>query len=114
MLRTLIVPIILVDFEFRQDYIAKYLCENRYKPLTLCNGKCFLAKKLKSYNQASDSAANQRFFTKLLELGCLNSLAHFSFLTAPRQISLVIKTQYKTNLFSQSFVTALFRPPIAF
>lgn len=30
-----------------KTYIATVLCENRYKPQLHCDGKCFLAKKLK-------------------------------------------------------------------
>jgi hypothetical protein len=34
-------------FYVNQSYIASKLCENRYKPMLHCNGKCILAKKLR-------------------------------------------------------------------
>lgn len=34
-------------YELNKDYIAKVLCENKAKPKMQCNGKCYLAKKIK-------------------------------------------------------------------
>lgn len=38
---------IYAGFGLNQEYIASKLCENRDKPVLKCNGKCFLAKKIK-------------------------------------------------------------------
>lgn len=38
---------VYAGFELNQGYIASTLCENRDKPEMHCNGKCYLAKKLK-------------------------------------------------------------------
>lgn len=37
----------VIGFKLNQDYIAKNLCENRYRPALNCNGNCVLMKKLK-------------------------------------------------------------------
>lgn len=37
---------IWVAFKIQQEYVASNLCENRFKPQTLCKGKCYLSKKL--------------------------------------------------------------------
>ena len=42
----MLVPLIYLDFEVRKDYIAKVLCIKRDKPMTVCGGSCYLAKKL--------------------------------------------------------------------
>lgn len=55
--KTLIVPAVYLDFEFRKDYIIKNLCENRFKPQLKCNGACYLAKKLNKL--AEDKATNE-------------------------------------------------------
>ena len=34
-------------FNINQDYIAAVLCINKAKPASTCQGKCFLAKKMK-------------------------------------------------------------------
>ncbi|MES1215758.1 MAG: hypothetical protein ABUT20_09580 [Bacteroidota bacterium] len=38
---------IVLSFYANQKYIASKLCENKYKPMLHCDGKCVLAKKLK-------------------------------------------------------------------
>ncbi len=35
-------------FNFNQDYIASVLCINKAKPASICQGKCYLAKKMKA------------------------------------------------------------------
>lgn len=40
--------IIVIDFYRNQDYIAKNLCENRFRPQLHCDGHCLLAKKLQA------------------------------------------------------------------
>jgi hypothetical protein len=55
--KTLIVPAVYLDFEFRKDYIIKNLCENRFKPQLKCNGACYLAQKLNKL--AEDKATNE-------------------------------------------------------
>jgi hypothetical protein len=39
--------ILVANFYINRSYIAAKLCENRYRPMMKCNGKCILAKKLK-------------------------------------------------------------------
>lgn len=38
---------VLTDFAINQDYISKTFCVNKDKPMLNCNGKCYLAQKLK-------------------------------------------------------------------
>lgn len=38
---------VYAGFELNRGYIAEKLCENRDKPMMHCNGKCYLAKKIK-------------------------------------------------------------------
>jgi hypothetical protein len=42
-----------INYSLNKEYIAKNLCENRKKPGSHCNGKCYLAKQLK---KAGDNA----------------------------------------------------------
>jgi hypothetical protein len=39
--------IVILNFYIHQSSIAATQCENRYRPMLHCNGKCQLAKKLK-------------------------------------------------------------------
>jgi hypothetical protein len=38
--------LIVANYQLNKDYIAKYLCENKNKPLLQCKGKCQMMKKL--------------------------------------------------------------------
>ncbi|UXP31504.1 hypothetical protein N6H18_14220 [Reichenbachiella agarivorans] len=51
---TLAVPLIYMDFGMRRDYIAEVLCINRDKPMSTCDGKCYLAQKLKAAQQQQE------------------------------------------------------------
>ncbi|HSZ25654.1 MAG TPA: hypothetical protein VK766_08060 [Cytophagaceae bacterium] len=45
---------IVAYYEFNKAYIAAHYCENRAKPEMHCNGKCYLAKKIRTQeNQES-------------------------------------------------------------
>src|SRR5665647_284761 len=37
---------VMLNYEFNKNYIAKTLCVNRNKPMSGCNGKCYLKKQL--------------------------------------------------------------------
>lgn len=47
-------------FKLNRDYIAKVLCENRKKPEMHCNGKCYLAKKLKQQQDKQDRETSDK------------------------------------------------------
>ncbi len=38
---------ILIDFKINQEFIAKVLCVDKEKPMSTCNGKCYLSEQLK-------------------------------------------------------------------
>ncbi|MXV15282.1 hypothetical protein [Hufsiella ginkgonis] len=50
------VAIVYTEFKLNETYIAKVLCINKEKPQLHCNGKCYLAKKLK---QAEEKDKNE-------------------------------------------------------
>lgn len=47
-------------YHANKDYIAKVLCENRDKPQLHCDGKCYLAKRLKAQQDKQDKETTQR------------------------------------------------------
>lgn len=46
----------VLSFKINQDYIAKNLCENRYRPKLNCKGNCVLMKKLKQEEKKEQNA----------------------------------------------------------
>ncbi|MCC9136942.1 hypothetical protein [Pontibacter silvestris] len=49
---------IVVDYQANRNYIIEFFCINKNKPELHCNGKCYLAKKLKKAEQAENKAAD--------------------------------------------------------
>lgn len=59
-------------FNINRTYIAKVLCENRARPQLNCNGKCYLAKKLKQQQEKKDKETTERVSgTPVAHLFCL-------------------------------------------
>lgn len=50
----------MMSFELNRDFIAKNLCQNRNRPQLNCNGKCYLAKKLKAQHDREDRETTER------------------------------------------------------
>lgn len=74
---------VYAGFELNQKYIATVLCENKDKPQMHCNGKCYLAKKLKQAeekekrqeeNNLKKSVQDSVFTIAKLSLGPLMTL----------------------------------------
>ena len=111
--KTILVPVVYLDFELRKDYIIKNLCENRFKPQLNCNGKCYLAKKL--HKIAEDNATKEtqkqgQFMKKIMEevfeTTPLFSCDWMMIESAPKSI-------YSFQLANtQSLASSVFRPPI--
>ena len=78
--------LIFVDFYLNQSSIAAKKCENRYRPMLHCNGKCQLAKKLKQQEKKDEQNPerklenkNETVFSLSLVVSCLPE----TLLTAP-------------------------------
>ncbi len=52
--------VIVLDYQWNKDYIAKYLCVNRDKPEMKCEGKCYLCKKLKKEAKKDQDSPERR------------------------------------------------------
>ncbi|MCA0234586.1 MAG: hypothetical protein LCH91_29285 [Bacteroidetes bacterium] len=69
-IKTLLVPVVYLDFELRKEYIIKNLCENRFQPQLHCDGKCYLAKrlhKLAEDNATKETQKHASLFKKMVE-----------------------------------------------
>lgn len=51
----------LIDYQLRKDFIAKAFCINKQKPQLNCNGKCYLAKRLKTAEEQENKAQHNIF-----------------------------------------------------
>lgn len=69
-IKTLLVPVVYLDFELRKEHIINNLCENRFKPQLHCDGKCYLAKRLQKIaedNAAKETQKHASHLKKMLE-----------------------------------------------
>lgn len=97
-------------YQVNKDYIARVLCENRNKPELHCDGKCYLAKKLKAQQDKHDQeTARHLRGLPTIHLFC-SAVWAFSFLPrvsdlSIRPLALYLLIGYKTAL------TSIFQPP---
>jgi hypothetical protein len=111
--KTILVPVVYLDFELRKDFIIKNLCENRFKPQLNCNGSCYLAKKLHKIaedNATKETQKQSQSMKKILEE---------VFETTPLfSCNLMVKSLSTKFIYShqlahyQSFAFSIFHPPI--
>ena len=65
LLMTMLLPSIspwgtVVYYQANKEYIARVLCVNRTRPELHCDGKCYLAKKLKAQQDKQDKETTER------------------------------------------------------
>ncbi|MFD2570061.1 hypothetical protein ACFSUS_05405 [Spirosoma soli] len=97
-------------YHANKDYIARVLCENRDRPELHCDGKCYLAKKLKAQQDKQDKETTERVQnTPVLQLFCQADLP-FQFGSVWTASEVVRFSTYRfPSYLSPS--TGLFRPP---
>ncbi|RYZ98544.1 MAG: hypothetical protein EOP47_19100 [Sphingobacteriaceae bacterium] len=97
---------VYAGYEMNKNYIAAKLCENRDKPQMHCEGKCYLAKKIKQAEEkekANERDAQKNHFQEAFI--AQNSRIIFSAL-----LLRVINSQY-TSPVSHQHDADIFQPP---
>ena len=56
--------LLVMDYAVNKEYIAKNLCENRFRPTLRCQGKCQLMKKMAAEEAASGKSSSGRTIIK--------------------------------------------------
>lgn len=98
-----------LSFEINKSYIAKNLCENRFKPELDCGGQCYLMKQLaerKKQQEESPIKATEAFFVASF----VEAMPTFVFRLSA-MLARVLHTPKQVNLGSQEAVLDLLRPP---
>lgn len=99
-------------YQVNRDYIARVLCENRARPDLHCDGKCYLAKKLKAQQDKQDKETTDRVQNSpLLSLFC-NDRFSFDFLPPSPPDSGGLLTNYLLKLYTAN-LPVLAQPPCA-
>ena len=103
--------VVVISFNLNRDYIAKNLCENRYRPVLKCNGNCVLMKKMKQEEKQEQNAPAP----VKLEIASivLSSRSFFATAEAPVFISSTSYTFAGNSGKPVDRADAIFHPPSA-
>lgn len=99
----------LIDYKLRQNYIANVLCVNKNKPQLNCNGKCYLAKRLKAVEEKEKQAHHQAFEKFELPIIICEEIFQPSFAYIHKLQLKPIHT-YSFH-YSTQYINRFFRPP---
>lgn len=101
---------VCLAFKINQDQIARTLCVNRYKPVTLCSGKCVLQQRLRTEDEKGCKELPQKLKDRL-EASCYLGELSFEFEnTADFPPNQAKNFAYQTP-FTVAVVNGVFRPP---
>jgi hypothetical protein len=99
--------VIQADYFLNKGYIAKVLCVNKNKPKLHCNGKCYLAKKLKEQEKQEQQSPG----TKKIKL-------EIPFYFLPKQFNFAgirpsdkEEYQFTNDFMTAAFYRSVFHPP---
>jgi hypothetical protein len=102
----------VIEYVVNYEYISKVLCENKAKPMMHCNGKCHLMKELaKAAENEKPASSDKKGYSPVVELLFFQEIKTFSIAF----VSFLDKENNSntySNLYSNSHLESLFRPPI--
>ncbi|WP_229239682.1 hypothetical protein [Echinicola soli] len=107
-LNSMIFSVIQMDYVLNKEYIAENLCINRDKPEMHCDGKCFLAEKLKEAQDQKEQQPGGIDFSRDFGIYILQE-NHFGFQGLKIPNNLPIAFYQGGNCFHTS--TDIFHPP---
>jgi len=100
--------LVTAAFELNQQYIAEYFCINKDKPLLHCDGKCFLAKKLKE-TEEKEKKTEKELQKVSYQPAFITEKTSLAFLPVPDDIDQ--PTEFSFALPTRTL--EIFRPPRA-
>ncbi|PWJ57659.1 hypothetical protein CLV98_106131 [Dyadobacter jejuensis] len=114
LLKAWVIPLLYLDYEIRRDYIVANLCENRNRPELNCNGKCYLAKKIKSIREQERKEAEHSYVVKLIDVVArISEPFQFKSFTSRNLRSKAQLYEYRSPFKARETYATIFHPPIA-
>ncbi len=101
---------ILIDFKINQDFIAEVLCINKEKPMSTCNGKCYLSEQLKKAEEQEEKQAPTNKKERLEVIYCYSENLS-DFLPFIDDYKSKLKPAYENEFYHSSFIPDIFHPP---
>jgi len=105
-------PLIYLDFNLRSEWIAKNLCVNRDMPMLKCNGKCYLAMRMKATAQEKKAATPENL--PRIELNFISQAVSMAQLLPPTQQLAAHCRPHNTAMTQSPALPGLLDPPKAF
>ena len=101
---------VYVGFKLNQQYIARHLCVNRFKPGLHCNGHCYFMRKIK---QAEDNEKKQaaKGNSVRLEISFFHQSFSISFEGPALSDKAPVSFHHFAYSYSSHYLDAIFRPP---
>lgn len=108
-MRVMIAPVIFLDYQFNRAYIIQNYCINKNRPQLHCDGKCYLAQRLRAAQEKEEAQSKTVVYKLWLEV--FQPITDFSnnrvLITTVYQLSNYF---YKDN-YHYSFIFSLLKPP---
>jgi hypothetical protein len=101
---------IVIDFKINQDFIAEFLCINKNKPESTCNGKCHLSDQLKKAEEEEKKQASNTIRERT-EIICFCSKSSLKFRFFADRLVDGLNPVWIKDFYSFSYLTYIFRPP---
>jgi len=102
---------VVTDFVINQDYIAKVLCINKERPKLNCDGKCYLAQKLKNTPDQNNNQLPESFKNLKLEILHFYSEVNAFNLNSTKHTSQKTENYFRNKLFPIDYTFKVFHPP---
>ncbi|WP_080056386.1 hypothetical protein [Spirosoma aerolatum] len=101
---------IIAQYQLNKEYIARVLCENRNRPELHCDGKCYLAKRLKAQQEKQDKETTERVQkTPSIQLFFMDAIG---FTCSPASLTQQTHTAFTYQLAAYSApILPVFQPP---
>jgi hypothetical protein len=99
---------VILNFKWKQEYIAKNLCENRAKPEMNCCGNCCLKKELQKQDKSENNTTEIKFKSEELFISSHSPIHPFRQCVVTEQSVIFYSAAPRAG-----YATDLFRPPTA-
>lgn len=108
-MRVMVVPIIFFSYEFNKTYIIENYCINKNRPELHCDGKCYLAQKLKSAQEKEENQSKITVYKLWLEV-----FHQTNILSETQSVKVTIDqllNYFFQNNYHYSCIFSLLKPP---
>ncbi|TBX21694.1 hypothetical protein [Jiulongibacter sediminis] len=82
-MKVLFTPLLYLKYEFRKEFIIEKYCVNKDKPALHCDGKCYLAQKIKESQEKESEKESLRLLNSLLTVESIQKETFFEFTLWP-------------------------------